>query len=45
MDVEHRRNNIDRGKSKYWKKNQYQCHSVRHKFHMDRPGTESEPLG
>jgi hypothetical protein len=41
--MEHRWNEIDRGKPKYSEKNLSQCHFVHHKFHMDRPGIETEP--
>jgi hypothetical protein len=33
--MEHRWNEIDRGKPKYSGKNLSQCHFVHHKFHMD----------
>jgi hypothetical protein len=33
--MEHRWNEIDRGKPKYSEKNLSQCHIVRHKPHMD----------
>jgi hypothetical protein len=33
--MEHRWNEIDRGKPKYSGKNLFQCHSVHHKSHMD----------
>jgi hypothetical protein len=35
--MEHRWNEIDRGKPKYSERNQSQCHFVHHKSHMDRP--------
>jgi hypothetical protein len=34
---------IDREKQKNSKKNQFQCHFVYHKCHIDRPGHEPEP--
>jgi hypothetical protein len=44
--MEHRWNEIDRGKPKYSEKNLSQCHLVHHKSHMDRPGIEpGPPLG
>jgi hypothetical protein len=33
--MEHRWNEIDRGKQKYSRKNLSQCHFVHHKSHMD----------
>ena len=36
--MKHRLNEIDWGKQKYSKKNLSQCHSFRHKSHIDRPG-------
>jgi hypothetical protein len=33
--MEHRWNEIDRGKPKYSEKNLSQCHLVHHKSHMD----------
>jgi hypothetical protein len=41
--MEHRWNDIDRGKPKYSGKNLSQCHFVHHKSHMDWP--EIERLG
>jgi hypothetical protein len=41
--MEHWWNEIDRGKPKYSEKNLSQCHSVRHKSHMDCPGIEPGP--
>jgi hypothetical protein len=41
--MEHRWNEIDRGKPKYSGKNLSQCHFVHHKYHMDWPGIEPEP--
>jgi hypothetical protein len=40
--MEHRWNDIDRGKPKYSGKNLSQCHFV-HKSHMDLPGIEPGP--
>jgi hypothetical protein len=42
--IEHRWNEIDKGKPKYWGKNLSQCHFVHHKSHMSRPGIEPDPL-
>jgi hypothetical protein len=33
--IEHRRNETDRGKPKFWGKNLSQCHFVHHKSNMD----------
>jgi hypothetical protein len=33
--MEHRWNEIDKGKPKYSEKNLSQCHFVHHKYHMD----------
>jgi hypothetical protein len=41
--MEHRWNEIDRGKPKYSGKNLSQCHFVHNKSHMDWPGIESGP--
>jgi hypothetical protein len=38
--MEHRWNEIDRGKPKYSGKNLSQCHFVHHKCYMDRAGIE-----
>jgi hypothetical protein len=38
--MEHRWNEIDKGKPKYSEKTLSQCHFVRHKSHMDWPGIE-----
>jgi hypothetical protein len=35
LAMEHRWNEIDRGKPKYSGKNLFQCHFVHHKSHMD----------
>jgi len=37
-------NDIDKGKLKYLEKNMFQCPIVYHKFHIDWPGIETEPL-
>jgi hypothetical protein len=41
--MEHRWNEIDRGKPKYLERNLSQCHFVYHKSHIDRPGIEPGP--
>jgi hypothetical protein len=41
--MEHRWNEIDRGKPKYLGKNLSQCHFFHLKSHMDRPGIETGP--
>jgi hypothetical protein len=41
--MEHRWNEIDRGKPKYSGKNLSQCHFVHRKSHMDWPGIEPGP--
>jgi hypothetical protein len=41
--MEHRWNEIDRGKPKYSDKNMSQYHFVHHKSHTDWPGIEPEP--
>jgi hypothetical protein len=41
--MEHRWNEIGRGKPKYSGKNLSQFHFVYHKSHMDRPGIEPGP--
>jgi hypothetical protein len=43
ISVEHRWNDTDRGKLKYWEKNLSQRHSVHHKSHMDWPRIEPGP--
>jgi hypothetical protein len=40
--MEHRLNEIDRGKQKYSGKNLSQCHFVQHKSHVDLSGIEQE---
>jgi hypothetical protein len=41
--MEHRWNEIDKGKPKYSGKNLSQCHFVHNKSHMDWPGIEPGP--
>jgi hypothetical protein len=41
--MEHRWNEIDRGKPKYSERNMSQCHFIHHKSHMDRHGMEPGP--
>jgi hypothetical protein len=41
--MEHKWNEIERGKLKYSGKNLSQCHYVRHKSHMDLAGIEPRP--
>jgi hypothetical protein len=41
--MEHRWNEIDKGKPKYSRKNLSQCHFVHHKSHMDWPRIEPGP--
>jgi hypothetical protein len=41
--MEHRWNEVDRGKPKYSGKNLSQCHFIHHKSHMDWPGIEPRP--
>jgi hypothetical protein len=41
--MEHRWNEIYRGKSKYSGRNLSQYHFVHHKLHMDGPGIEPGP--
>jgi hypothetical protein len=41
--MEHRWNEIDRGKPKYSGKNLSHCHFVHYKSHIDWPGIEPEP--
>jgi hypothetical protein len=43
MLMEHRWNEIDRGKPKYSEKNLSQCHFIHHKSHIGRPGIELGP--
>jgi hypothetical protein len=41
--MEHRWNEVDRGKPKYSEQNLSQRHFVHHKSHMDLPGIEPGP--
>jgi hypothetical protein len=41
--MEHRWNEIDRGKPRYSGENLSQCHFVHHKSNTDRPGIEPVP--
>jgi len=43
MSMGHWWNDADRGKQKYWEKNQFQCHFLHHKSHMDLPGAKLGP--